>query len=76
MNEQELRQRLNEAASGFDFRLDSSEGVVRRTRGRILRVQALVAVLAVGAMLTVATVLAGGERVTQQPQPIGPGPTE
>lgn len=78
MNERELRERLNDAATAFRFGFEGSETVVRRTRRRILRTQALAGVVAVAVVLAVFTVISSLDNgLTPRPQsPIGPGPTE
>jgi Tol biopolymer transport system component len=78
MDERELRQRLNNTASEFRFGLEGSERVVRRIKARLLLTRALAAMLAVGAIVVVATTLTNQKsQVAPQPQPpAGPGPTE
>jgi Tol biopolymer transport system component len=77
MDEREVRERLNDAASAFSFRLESSEPVVRRTRARILRRQVLAAVVVAGALVIGASVLTRQEsRIAPAPRPAGPGPNE
>ena len=78
MDERELRERLNDAASAFRFGFENSDAVVRRTRVRILRTQALATIVAVGAIVAIATAIAGrdGEVIPRPQAPVGPGPGE
>jgi Tol biopolymer transport system component len=78
MDEREVRERLNDAASSFRFGFEDSERVMRRTRSRLLLKRAVAATLALGVVVVVATVLTRQEsQVVPQPRlPAGPGPTE
>jgi Tol biopolymer transport system component len=78
MDEREIRERLNDSASSFRFGFENSERVVRRIKARLLLTRALAAMLTVGAIVVVATLVTEQEsQVAPPPQPpAGPGPTE
>ena len=76
MDERDLRRMLNDAAGDFRFRLEGSDRVLRRTKRRILRIQAIAAVLAIGVIFAVTTVLVRQESRGIPPQPVGPAPTK
>jgi Tol biopolymer transport system component len=68
MDEREVRQRLGDAASGFDFRFEDSERVVRRIKTRMLVTGVLAAVV------MVAVVSVGATALTQQDGELAPRP--